>query len=123
MTFGGLLRFAARRQRLAREVFTCYEAGVFGYHLHRKLVAMGVTNYVVQPQDWDERGKGVKNDRLVALALCRRLDRFTPANAKPSVSCVCRARTKNVTGLSPGSAIRSHQRNNPITLPFGLLFK
>lgn len=82
MTFGGLLRFAARRQRLAREVFTCYEAGVFGYHLHRKLVAMGVTNYVVQPQDWDERGKGVKNDRLVALALCRRLDRFTPGKRK-----------------------------------------
>jgi transposase len=22
---------------------------------------MGVTNYVVQPQDWDERGKGVRN--------------------------------------------------------------
>jgi hypothetical protein len=32
-----------------------------------------VTNYVVQPQDWDERGKGVKNDRLDALALCQRL--------------------------------------------------
>jgi transposase len=72
----------AKQQRLAREVFTCYEAGAFGYHLHRKLAAMGVTNYVVQPQDWDERGKGVKNDRLDAMALCQRLDRYTRGNRK-----------------------------------------
>ena len=64
MTFEGLLRFVAKQQCLAREVYTCYEAGAFGYHLHRRLTAKGVTNYVVQPQDWDERGKGVKNDRL-----------------------------------------------------------
>ncbi len=82
MTFDGLLRFVAKQQSLAREVFTCYEAGAFGYHLHRKLTAMGVTNYLVQPQDWDERGKGVKNDRLDALALCQRLDRFTLGNRK-----------------------------------------
>jgi len=82
MTFDGLLRFVAKQQSLAREVFTCYEAGAFGYHLHRKLTAMGVTNYVVQPQDWDERGKGVKNDRLDALALCQRLDRYTRGNRK-----------------------------------------
>jgi len=82
MTFDGLLCFVAKQQRLAREVFTCYEAGAFGYHLHRKLTAMGVTNYVVQPQAWDERGKGVKNDRLDALALCQRLDRYTRGNRK-----------------------------------------
>ena len=82
MTLDGLLRFVAKQQRLAGEVFTCYEAGAFGYHLHRKLAAMGVTNYVVQPQDWDERGKGVKNDRLDAMALCQRLDRFTRGNRK-----------------------------------------
>ena len=74
MDLDGLLRFVARQQRLAREVHTCYEAGAFGYYLHRRLVAMGVRNLVVQPQDWDERGKGVKNDRIDALALCQRLD-------------------------------------------------
>ena len=47
MTFDGLLCFVAKQQRLAREVFTCYEAGAFGYHLHRKLTAMGVTNALV----------------------------------------------------------------------------
>ncbi len=65
----GLLRLAAKQQRLAREVFTCYEAGAFGYGLHWRLSAMGVTYYVVQPQDWNESGKEVKNDRLDDLAV------------------------------------------------------
>jgi len=51
-------------------------AGTFGCHLHRQLVALGVRNLVVQPQDRDERGKGVKTDRIDALALCRRLNRY-----------------------------------------------
>lgn len=37
---------------------------------------------MVQPQDWDERGKGGKNDRLDALALCQRLDRYVRGNGK-----------------------------------------
>ena len=82
MSFEGLLHFVAKQQRLAREVFTCYEAGPFGYHLHRQLTEMGVTNYVVQPQIWDERSKGVKTDKLDALALCQRLDRFVRGNRK-----------------------------------------
>ena len=52
----GLLHFVAKQQGLAREVHTCYETGAFGYYLHRKLEAMGVSNLVVQAQDWDERG-------------------------------------------------------------------
>jgi hypothetical protein len=42
MTFGALLRFVAKQQELAGEVHTCYEAGAFGYYLHRKLEALGV---------------------------------------------------------------------------------
>jgi len=34
----------------------CYEAGPFGYSLHRKLTALGVTNFVVRPRDWDKYG-------------------------------------------------------------------
>ena len=56
MDIDGLLHFVAKQQGLAREVHTCYEAGAFGYYLHRKLEAMGVSNLVVQAQDWDERG-------------------------------------------------------------------
>jgi len=49
-------------------------AGAFGFHLHRRFEELGIKNYVVQTQDWDERGKGLKNDRLDAAALCQRLD-------------------------------------------------
>ena len=38
MTLEGLLHFVARQQRQAGKVFTCYEAGAFGYQLHRRLV-------------------------------------------------------------------------------------
>ena len=82
MELDGLLHFVANQQKLAGEVHTCYEAGAFGYYLHRKLAAMGVSNLVVQPQDWDERGKGVKTDRIDALALCQRLDRYVRGNRK-----------------------------------------
>jgi len=33
-------------------------------------------NLVVHPQDCYERGKGVKNDRLDAAALCQRMNRY-----------------------------------------------
>jgi hypothetical protein len=36
MTFDGLLHLEAKQKRLAREVFTCHEAGAFGFFLHRK---------------------------------------------------------------------------------------
>jgi hypothetical protein len=28
---------------------TCYEAGAFGFHLHRRFEELGIQNYVVQP--------------------------------------------------------------------------
>jgi hypothetical protein len=44
MELVGLRHFVAKQQKLAGEVHTCYEAGAFGYYLHRKLEAMGVNN-------------------------------------------------------------------------------
>src|SRR2546423_6263434 len=57
-----LLLWVAKQLTLAEKVFSCYEAGPFGYSLHRKLQKMGVSNYVVRPRDWDEYGKKVKSD-------------------------------------------------------------
>src|ERR1019366_2295597 len=65
----GFLLWVARQVTLADKVFTCYEAGPFGYSLHRKLEKMGVTNYVVRPRDWDEYGKKVKTDKRDAKQL------------------------------------------------------
>ena len=57
-------------------VYSCYEAGPFGYGLHRQLTALGVENYVVAPQLWDERGTRVKTDPRDARELCVRLERY-----------------------------------------------
>lgn len=82
MTPAKFLEFAARQRTLAEEVHCCYEAGPFGYTLHRELLALGIRNVVVRPQNWDELGRGIKTDRTDALALTQRLDRYVQGNTK-----------------------------------------
>ena len=76
------LIWVRRQLEEAEEVHSCYEAGCFGYVLHRKLLAMGIKNLVIQPQNWDERHKGVKTDKLDALAMVQRLDRYLAGNER-----------------------------------------
>jgi transposase len=64
----------------AQAVHSCYEAGPFGYGLHRELVAMGVQNVVVQPVCLDERHTGVNHDKSDAKELAQRLDRYVSGN-------------------------------------------
>jgi len=61
-------------------VVSCYEAGPCGYGLHRQLEALGIINYVVVPQRWDEQNKRVKTDARDARELCDRLDRYERGN-------------------------------------------
>ncbi|MBI5684189.1 MAG: IS110 family transposase [Verrucomicrobia bacterium] len=79
-TLPQFLRWVTRQRSQAAAVYSCYEAGPFGYGLHRQLTALGVQNLVVRPQKWDELGKGVKTDRTDALALVQRLDRYVRGN-------------------------------------------
>jgi transposase len=65
---------------LAKAVHSCYEAGPFGYGLHRALVALGVHNLVVQPVCLDEHHKGVNHDKSDAKQLALRLDRYVAGN-------------------------------------------
>lgn len=74
------LLWVAKQLTLAEQVLTCYEAGPFGYSLHRKLEKMGATNYVVRPRDWDEYGKRVKTDKRDAKELALHLDRYVGGN-------------------------------------------
>jgi transposase len=76
------LVWAKKQLGQAESVHSCYEAGPFGYGLHRALVKLGIQNIVVRPQDWDELHKGVKTDKTDALALVLRLDRYIQGNAK-----------------------------------------
>jgi transposase len=67
---------------LAPAVHSCYEAGPFGYGLHRELIALGVCNVVVQPVCLDERHTGVNHDSSDARELALRLDRYVAGNTR-----------------------------------------
>jgi len=66
--------------QLADTVHSCYEAGSFGYVLHRDLAGRGVRNVVVQPICLDERHTGVNHDKSDAKELAQRLDRYVSGN-------------------------------------------
>ena len=63
------------------ELHSCYEAGPFGYHLHRTLQEMGVKNIVITPERLDPRCKRIKTDKRDARTLAMRLDSYTKGNA------------------------------------------
>jgi transposase len=86
------LLWCAKQLTLAEKVYTCYEAGPFGYTLHRQLKEMGITNYVIRPRDWDEYGKKVKTDKRDALAMALCLDRYVSGNH--AAFCVVRVPTE-----------------------------
>lgn len=76
------LAWAQSQLAQADEVHSCYEAGPFGYVLHRQLTALGIRNVVVQPVRLDERHTGVNHDKSDALALAQRLDRYVAGNTR-----------------------------------------
>jgi transposase len=82
------LLWAKKQLDRAENVHSCYEAGPFGYSLHRALLALGVQNIVIRPQNWDELGKGVKTDKTDALALVQRLDRYAQGN-RHALAVIC----------------------------------
>jgi transposase len=86
------LEWAQKQTDLAEQVYSCYEAGPFGYSLHRKLAALGITNYVVRPRDWDDYGKQVKTDKRDARELVLNLDRYVGGNR--GAFCVVRVPTE-----------------------------
>ena len=76
----GFLEWVQSQRALAQRVHSCYEAGPFGYGLHRQLIALGIENVVVQPVCLDERHKGVNHDKSDARELALRLDRYVAGN-------------------------------------------
>ena len=86
------LEWAKKQTQVADQVYSCYEAGPFGYSLHRKLKEFGITNYVVRPRDWDEYGKKVKTDKRDAKAMVLSLDRYVCGNTE--AFCVVRVPTE-----------------------------
>jgi transposase len=94
-------------------VVSCYEAGPCGYGLHRQLSALGVTNYVVVPQRWDQQGQRVKTDARDARELCDRLDRYERGNTQ--AFSVVKVPTpeqeqRRALGRQRGSLVKERQR-------------
>ena len=86
------LVWVKRQRLLAKRVVSCYEAGCFGFVLHRKLAELGVENFVVRPRNWDEYGSSVKTDARDARELCGHLDRYLAGNDR--ALCVVRVPTE-----------------------------
>ena len=76
------LQWVGKLRERTKSIATCYEAGCFGYVLHRQLEAMGIRNLVVRPRNWDEYGSKVKTDGRDAGELCSHLDRYLAGNTK-----------------------------------------
>jgi transposase len=77
---GKFLAWIKTQFALAERLHSCYEAGPFGFGLHRSLEALGVKNLVVQPVCLDERHTGVNHDKSDARELAQRLDRYVAGN-------------------------------------------
>ncbi len=76
------LEWIGKQRGKAGRIVSCYEAGCFGYVLHRRLEALGVENLVVRPRNWDEYGSKVKTDGRDAGELCSHLDRYLAGNKR-----------------------------------------
>jgi len=75
----GLLQLIARAGRGRRlRVMSCYEAGADGFWLHRRLLAAGLENMVIDPSSLrvDRRARRRKTDRLDGEAMLRALLAF-----------------------------------------------
>lgn len=79
---GKFLQWVKTQLAQAHQVHSCYEAGPFGFVLHRQLCALGIDNLVVQPVCLDERRKNVNHDKSDARELAQRLDRYVAGNDK-----------------------------------------
>ena len=99
-----LLKWIAQKIAGGWKVVTCYEAGPFGYGLHRQLTALGATNYVIRPRNWDEQHKRVKTDRTDALAMLTALDRFCAGH--PKALALVRVPTETEERLRSESRVR-----------------
>jgi transposase len=70
------LRWVQEQRQAGWAIVSCYEAGPLGFTLHRQLTALGVTNYVIRPRNWEEHHGRVKTDCTDARAMLVALDRF-----------------------------------------------
>jgi transposase len=106
----GLLVWVQKQIAAGWQVVSCYEAGPFGYVLHRQLTALGVINYVIRPRNWDDQHQRVKTDRTDARAMLNALDRFVAGN--PHALALVRVPTEAQERRRSESRIRQSLRRD-----------
>ena len=74
-----LIAWVQKMTAAGARVVSCYEAGCFGYVLHRRLTGLKVENIVVAPEAWCGAAKTDKRD---ARELCLRLERYHAGNTR-----------------------------------------
>lgn len=104
MNPAAFLSWAAKQQELGWKIVSCYEAGPFGFILHRQLTALGITNYVIHPRKWDDERKGIKTDRTDARGMLSALDRYLVGNRHSL--CIVRVPTEEEERLRSHSRLR-----------------
>ena len=126
----GLLAWVQKQMAQGWRVVSCYEAGPFGYVLHRQLTALGATNYVIRPRNWDDQHKRVKTDRTDVLAMLKVLDRFVAGN--PHALAVVRVPTEEQERQRSQTRLRQSlhrdlkllaQRGRGVALQYGYRLK
>jgi len=106
------LEWAAKQLELAQEVWSCCEAGPFGYGLHRQLASLGVKNLVARPRNWDDYGQRVKTDKR---------DARQPLTGEPARQSANTLRSGAAPALTPGpNPARSKDGARPAPLAIGL---
>jgi transposase len=82
------------------EIYTVYEAGFSGFHLHRQLVSQGIHNIVVHPGSIEVASRDrVKTDKRDALKMAKQLSAgrlrgiFIPSQEREEKRSVTRLRT------------------------------
>ena len=103
-TAEAFLHWLAKQIKSCKKVTSCYEAGPTGFWLHRQIVALGVTNYVVCPTCLDSRRKGVNTDKTDAMELLSRLDRYLAGNSKAFSIVRVPTEEEEKRRIHPGSA-------------------
>jgi transposase len=82
LSWDQLWDFVQKQRALAKKVYVVYEAGAFGFWPCRKLQQMGVDCWVIHPEKLDPRQRRVQTDRLDALQLALKLQRYVVGNKK-----------------------------------------
>lgn len=105
-----LVRWLLDRRCEGWDVVTCYEAGPFGYGLHRLLTNSGIRNMVIRPRNWDDESKRVRTDRSDTKSMLVALDRYM-AGQKDAFTIIRVPTEEEERRRAPTRLLDSLQRN------------